>query len=103
MYVYIYLSVCLHVYLYLCLSVCLFVCLSVCLSVNRIQIIGKPENQTITKMTHENLAMVWAPNFLRCSSADPMVIFNNTRREMLFVRQLIVGWDTSGADTIEDS
>jgi Rho GTPase-activating protein 39 len=61
---------------------------------------GKLENQPFTKMTLDNLAMVWAPNFLRCPSEDPMVIFNNTRREMLFVRHLISSWDTSAAEAM---
>lgn len=65
-----------------------------------LQTIGQPENQPLTKMTLDNLAMVWAPNFLRCPSEDPMVIFNNTRREMLFVRQLISAWDTSTAEVL---
>jgi hypothetical protein len=53
-----------------------------------------PENQPATKMTYDNLSMVWAPNFLRCPSDDPMVIFNNTKREMTFVRQLVLNLDT---------
>lgn len=59
-----------------------------------LQIIGMPENQPATKMTYDNLSMVWAPNFLRCPSDDPMVIFNNTKREMTFVRQLVLNLDT---------
>jgi len=59
-----------------------------------LQIIGQPENQPATKMTYDNLSMVWAPNFLRCPSDDPMVIFNNTKREMTFVRQLVLNLNT---------
>ena len=59
-----------------------------------VQIIGQPENQPATKMTYDNLSMVWAPNFLRCPSDDPMVIFNNTKREMTFVRQLVLNLNT---------
>ncbi len=62
-----------------------------------VKIIGRPENHKITKMNYDNLAMVWAPNFLRCHSEDPTVIFNNTRKEMAFVRQLLLHWDTSAA------
>ena len=51
-------------------------------------------------MTHDNLAMVWAPNFLRCASDDPMTIFQNTKKEMSFVRHLIVGLDTSEMEGI---
>ncbi|XP_062504301.1 rho GTPase-activating protein 39-like isoform X2 [Corticium candelabrum] len=51
-----------------------------------------------TKMDVSNLAMVWAPNFLRCPSTDPLEIFENTRREMTFLRTLIEHWDTADAD-----
>lgn len=68
--------------------------------VHFLQIIGRPENQRITKMSYDNLAMVWAPNFLRCPSEDPMVIFNNTRKEMAFVRLLLLNWDTSAAASL---
>ena len=59
-----------------------------------LQVIGAPENHLATKMTFDNLAMVWAPNFLRCPSTDAMVIFNNTKKEMQFVRYLIQHLDT---------
>jgi hypothetical protein len=59
------------------------------------QLMASPENQVHTKMTQDNLAMVWAPNLLRCVSEDPMVIFNNTRREMYFMRNLINHLNTS--------
>lgn len=65
-----------------------------------LQRIGRVENQKITKMTMDNLAMVWAPNFLRCFATDPMVIFTNARKEMSFVRLLLLHWDTSAAETL---
>jgi len=58
---------------------------------------GHPDNQKLTKMTYDNLAMVWAPNFLRCPSDDPMVIFQNTKREMSFVRHLVLRKNTDEA------
>jgi hypothetical protein len=58
------------------------------------QTVGNPTNQSATKMNFDNLAMVWAPNFLRCPSEDPMVIFNNTKREMSFVRLLVLELNT---------
>jgi Rho GTPase-activating protein 39 len=64
------------------------------------QLIGRPENQKVTKMTMDNLAMVWAPNFLRCLSNDPTIIFTNARKEMSFVRVLLLNWDTSAAESI---
>lgn len=48
-----------------------------------------------TKMDSSNLAMVFAPNCLRCTAHDPRVIFENARKEMSFMRCLIEGLDTS--------
>lgn len=59
-----------------------------------LQVIGAPANHASTKMNFDNLAMVWAPNFLRCPSDDPMMIFNNAKKEMLFVRNLVLKLDT---------
>jgi len=50
-----------------------------------------------TKMDVNNIAMVWAPNCLRGLSNDPKVIFENTRREMGFVRTLILNLNTNEA------
>ncbi|XP_071955407.1 uncharacterized protein [Antedon mediterranea] len=57
----------------------------------------REEIVTETKMDENNLAMVMAPNCLRCDSDDPTVIFENARKEMAFVRTLIRELDTSGA------
>jgi len=54
-----------------------------------LKIIAKPENQKYTKMTLANLAMVFAPNFLRCPSDNPQIIFENTKYEQAFIRILI--------------
>lgn len=59
------------------------------------QIFAQPANVGKTKMDVNNLAMVMAPNCLRCQSDDPRVIFENTRKEMSFLRMLIVHLDTS--------
>ncbi|XP_013408982.1 rho GTPase-activating protein 39 isoform X2 [Lingula anatina] len=60
-----------------------------------LQVFAASENAQITKMDVNNLAMVMAPNCLRCESEDPRVIFENTRKEMAFVRTLIQNLDTS--------
>ncbi|KYO40989.1 rho GTPase-activating protein 39-like isoform B [Alligator mississippiensis] len=60
-----------------------------------LQIFAQPYNVGKTKMDVNNLAMVMAPNCLRCQSDDPRVIFENTRKEMSFLRMLIVHLDTS--------
>lgn len=51
-------------------------------------------------MDVSNLAMVMAPNCLRCLSDDPRIIFENTRKEMSFIRVLIQHLDTSFMDEI---
>lgn len=60
-----------------------------------IQVFAQPVNVSRTKMDVNNLAMVMAPNCLRCQSDDPRIIFENTRKEMSFLRLLIVHLDTS--------
>ena len=65
-----------------------------------VQVFAQPANVTITKMDVNNLAMVMAPNCLRCQSDDPRVIFENTRKEMSFIRVLIQRLDTSFMDGI---
>lgn len=59
------------------------------------QIFARPEVVQVTKMDASNLAMVMAPNCLRCTSEDPRVIFDNARKEMAFLRTLIQSLDTS--------
>ncbi|XP_026328625.1 rho GTPase-activating protein 39 [Hyposmocoma kahamanoa] len=54
-----------------------------------------PEVVSQTKMDSANLAMVFAPNCLRCTSQDPRVILENARKEMTFLKTLITNLDTS--------
>ncbi|XP_065105949.2 rho GTPase-activating protein 39 isoform X2 [Paramisgurnus dabryanus] len=69
--------------------------LVLCYFINFLQIFAQPVNVSRTKMDVNNLAMVMAPNCLRCQSDDPRIIFENTRKEMSFLRILIVHLDTS--------
>lgn len=69
--------------------------LVLCYFINFLQVFAQPTNVAVTKMDVNNLAMVMAPNCLRCQSDDPRVIFENTRKEMSFLRMLIVHLDTS--------
>ncbi|XP_028590631.2 rho GTPase-activating protein 39-like isoform X2 [Podarcis muralis] len=69
--------------------------LVLCYLIHFLQIFAQPTNVGKTKMDVNNLAMVMAPNCLRCQSDDPRVIFENTRKEMSFLRMLIVHLDTS--------
>ena len=81
------------------MCVCLCLCLCLCLCV-RLQVFAQAANVSYTKMDVNNLAMVMAPNCLRCQSDDPRVIFENTRKEMSFLRVLIQRLDTSFMDGI---
>ncbi len=65
-----------------------------------LQVFAKEENVAATKMDINNLAMVMAPNCLRCASENPQIIFENTRKEMSFVRTLIQHLDTSQLDGV---
>jgi Rho GTPase-activating protein 39 len=47
------------------------------------------ENQQYTKMGAANVAMVFAPNFLRCRSPNPAVILANSKAEHQFVVNLL--------------
>ncbi|KFP39349.1 Rho GTPase-activating protein 39, partial [Chlamydotis macqueenii] len=69
--------------------------LVLCYLIHFLQVFAQPSNVGRTKMDVNNLAMVMAPNCLRCQSDDPRVIFENTRKEMSFLRMLIVHLDTS--------
>ncbi|XP_024125079.1 rho GTPase-activating protein 39 isoform X1 [Oryzias melastigma] len=69
--------------------------LVLCYFIHFLQVFAQPSNVAITKMDVNNLAMVMAPNCLRCHSDDPRIIFENTRKEMSFLRMLIVHLDTS--------
>lgn len=60
-----------------------------------LQVFSAEENALVTKMDASNLAMVMAPNCLRCMSDDPRIIFENTRKEMAFIRLLIENLDTT--------
>ncbi|XP_078508357.1 rho GTPase-activating protein 39-like isoform X2 [Lissotriton helveticus] len=69
--------------------------LVLCYLIHFLQIFAQPANVGTTKMDVNNLAMVMAPNCLRCQSDEPRIIFENTRKEMSFLRMLIVHLDTS--------
>lgn len=62
--------------------------------INFLQQFAQPDVVANTKMDSANLAMVFAPNCLRCTSQDPKVILENARKEMAFMRTLIINMDT---------
>ena len=45
-------------------------------------------------MDVNNLSMIFAPNILRCNSDDAKVIFANAKKEILFIKTLILNLDT---------
>ena len=65
-----------------------------------LQVFAQPDNVAVTKMDDSNIAMVWAPNCLRFETLDPLVVLENTRREIVFLRALIQHLDTSSVDTV---
>nr|CAG8434818.1 933_t:CDS:2 [Entrophospora candida] len=58
--------------------------------VNFLQLFAEPEVCKITKMHVSNLAMIFAPNFLRCPSDHLGIILKNTKYEQTFMRTLIL-------------
>jgi hypothetical protein len=68
--------------------------LVLCYLIRFLQIFNKPDVIQHTKMDASNLAMVFAPNCLRCMASDPRTMFDNARKEMAFMRCLIQELDT---------
>jgi len=50
----------------------------------------KPEVVAKTKMDVDNLAMIFAPCFLKCPSDDPIVVMECLEGESKFVRNLLI-------------
>ncbi|XP_037910388.1 uncharacterized protein LOC119651103 isoform X1 [Hermetia illucens] len=65
-----------------------------------LQQFSQPDVVQCTKMDSSNLAMVFAPNCLRCTSDDPKVILENARKEMAFMRTLIQHMDTTAVTNL---
>ena len=51
-------------------------------------------------MDVNNLSMIFAPNILRCNSDDAKIIFENTRKEISFVKLLILNLNTTSMNDI---
>ncbi|XP_014227160.1 rho GTPase-activating protein 39 isoform X1 [Trichogramma pretiosum] len=71
-----------------------------CHLIHFLQIFARPDVVSRTKMDASNLAMVMAPNILRCTSHDPRVILENARREMAFVRTMIETLETAWVEDL---
>ena len=79
----------------LLISITIIFIIVIIITIFSLQVFAAEDNAAVTKMDINNLAMVMAPNCLRCESDDPRVIFENTRKEMAFIRTLIQHLDTS--------
>jgi hypothetical protein len=51
-----------------------------------LQVVGDPANQPVTRMSINNIAMVFAPNILRCPSDNLQVILENTKYEQVEIK-----------------
>ncbi|CAE6493414.1 unnamed protein product [Rhizoctonia solani] len=54
--------------------------------------------QSVTKMTSANMALVMAPNLLRCDSESMAIVFTNARFEHMFVHHLLLHLKCSKVD-----
>ncbi|OSD01265.1 hypothetical protein PYCCODRAFT_1445770 [Trametes coccinea BRFM310] len=55
-----------------------------------LQLFLEEKIQSVTKMTAPNLALVMAPNLLRCNSESMFVVFTNAQYEQTFVHNLLL-------------
>ncbi|KAF9476361.1 hypothetical protein BDN70DRAFT_882529 [Pholiota conissans] len=55
-----------------------------------LQLFLEDRTQVVTKMTPANLALVMAPNLLRCNSESMAVVFTNAQYEQIFVYNLLL-------------
>ncbi|KAI0768673.1 hypothetical protein BD413DRAFT_478710 [Trametes elegans] len=58
--------------------------------VSFLQLFLEERIQSATKMTAPNLALVMAPNLLRCNSESMLVVFTNAQYEQTFVHNLLL-------------
>ncbi|TFK44494.1 hypothetical protein BDQ12DRAFT_673099 [Crucibulum laeve] len=63
-----------------------------------LQLFLEERTQNITKMTSANLALVMAPNLLRCNSDSMSVVFTNAQYEQIFVYNLLLHLRCSEVD-----
>ena len=55
-----------------------------------LQYITQPEHQQVTRMTVDNVAMVFVPNILRSNATDPLSALKNAAKEQHFCRNLLL-------------
>jgi Rho GTPase-activating protein 39 len=64
-----------------------------------LQLFLEEKVQNVTKMTPANLALVMAPNVLRCNSDSMSVVFTNAQYEQIFVYNLLLHLKCGEIDT----
>ncbi|KAJ3824642.1 hypothetical protein EV361DRAFT_949479 [Lentinula raphanica] len=67
--------------------------------VSFLQLFLEEKVQGVTKMTPANLALVMAPNILRCNSDSMSVVFTNAQYEQIFVYNLLLHLKCAEIDT----
>ncbi|RIA84346.1 hypothetical protein C1645_808810 [Glomus cerebriforme] len=70
-------------------------------TIDFLQKFADPQVSKLTKMNIHNLAMVFAPNFLRCPSDNLALIFENTKYEQAFLRTLLL--NLNGKNFFDDN
>ncbi|KDR75311.1 hypothetical protein GALMADRAFT_249333 [Galerina marginata CBS 339.88] len=64
-----------------------------------LQLFLDERTQSVTKMTPANLALVMAPNLLRCNSESMSIVFTNAQYEQIFVYNLLLHLRCDEVDT----
>lgn len=67
-------------------------------AVSFLQLFLDEKIQAVTKMTSANLALVMAPNLLRCNSESMAVVFTNAQYEQTFVHSLLLHLQCNAVD-----
>ncbi|KAI8994102.1 hypothetical protein BD414DRAFT_481426 [Trametes punicea] len=63
-----------------------------------LQLFLEEKIQSVTKMTAANLALVMAPNLLRCNSESMLIVFTNAQYEQAFVHNLLLHLNCAEVD-----
>lgn len=58
-------------------------------TIDYLKIFLNPENQKLTSMNVQSLAIIFGPTFVRCPSTDPSVILKFSQMEQKFIVNLI--------------
>ncbi|KAH7102162.1 hypothetical protein BKA62DRAFT_118752 [Auriculariales sp. MPI-PUGE-AT-0066] len=67
-------------------------------AISFLQLFLEPKTTIITKMTAQNLALVMAPNLVRCASESVAIVFANAAHEQQFVYNLLLNLQCDSID-----